>query len=93
MQRPPGAGIPAPHPAGTYLVEQHREDGERQQEPTSHFGGAALVPSLSSPLSSRQREKGKVSLGVKGKNTVAKAARPSRAGRVNVTVSFFQECL
>lgn len=29
----------------------------------------------------------------KGKNTAAKAARPSRAGRVSVTVSFFQECL
>lgn len=82
-----------PGGADLAVAQQHREDGERQQEPTSHFGGAALVPSLSSPLSSRQREKGKVSLGVKGKNTAARAARPSRAGRVSVTVSFFQECL
>lgn len=78
-REPPGAGVPVPHPAGTYLAaaQQHREDGERQQEPTSHFGGAALVPSLSSPLSSRQREKGKVSLGVREKTQRPKPLVPA----------------
>lgn len=52
-----------PGAADLAAAQQHREEGERQHEPTSHFGGAALVPSLSSPLSSRQRGKGRVSLG------------------------------
>lgn len=66
-------------PGGADLAaaQQHREDGERQQEPTSHFGGAALVPSLSSPLSSRQREKGKVSLGVREKTQRPKPLVPA----------------
>lgn len=50
-------------------AQQHGEEGECQQEPTSHFGGAALVPSLSSPLSSAQRGKGTVSLGGRVKHS------------------------
>lgn len=94
---PEGASVP-PAPL-TYLAAagQHREEGERQQEPASHGGGAALVPSRSSPLSCLRGGKGKVSLGGNQKKSnnheAAKAARPSGAGRVIVTVSFFQERL
>lgn len=61
----PGPRPPVPPSPLTYLAAagQHREEGERQQEPTSHVGGAALVPSRSSPLSCLRGGKGKVSLG------------------------------
>lgn len=65
---PPGQHS-CPQPAGTYLAaaQQHREDGERQQEPTSHFGGAALVPSLSSPFIFSSEGKGESVSRGKGK--------------------------
>lgn len=91
---PPGS-IPVPSPRA--LTWQRLSSTERTASVSRNRPPILEVqlwcPRFPPPLSSRQREKGKVSLGVKGKNTAAKAARPSGAGRVSVTVSFFQECL
>lgn len=92
-REPPGAGVPPPRghlPGSGSAAPRGRRASAGTDLPFWRCSSGALA---FLPLIFSSEGKGEsVSRGT-GKNTAAKAARPSRAGRVTVTVSFFQECL